>query len=263
MHHFKDKVAIVTGGAQGIGQGIAERLASDGALVAILDLQQEKAEEVAKAIEARGGRAIAVKMDITNRDDVKKAVKKVEETFDKVDILVNNVGWDKAMPFIDCPEELWDKVIDINLTGQIAITRAVLDGMVSRKYGKIVNIASTAGVVGTPRTAEYSGAKAAVIGFTRCLAKEVGQYGINVNCISPGPIATGTYPKTEEIWEKRRQTMVRPCSGAHRRGECRRVHIWSSLGESHEHADNISHERMDQWQRIYLWTGESPVLILA
>lgn len=190
MHHFKDRVAIVTGGAQGIGQGIAERLASDGALVAILDIQLEKAEGVARAIEARGGRAIAVRMDITDKDDVKKAVKKVEETFKRVDILVNNVGWDKAMPFIECPEELWDRVININLTGQIAITRAVLDGMISRKYGKIINISSDSGRVGSSGEAVYSACKGGIIAFTKTLARELVRYSINVNCVSPGPADT-------------------------------------------------------------------------
>lgn len=199
MHHFKDKVAIVTGGAQGIGQGIAERLAVDGAAVAILDMQKEKAEEVARAIKAKGGRAIAVKMDITDSEDVKRAVREVEKEFGRVDILVNNAGWDKAMPFIELPEELWDRIIAINLRGQLTITRAVLDGMISRKYGKIIYISSDAGRTGSSGEAVYSACKGGIIAFTKTMARELIRYKINVNCVAPGPADT---PFLEEVGKK-------------------------------------------------------------
>jgi len=190
MRRFDRKIAIVTGGAQGIGAGIARRLADEGAMVAILDIQLEKATGVAKAIESKGGKAIALKMDIADSDDVKRAVKEVEGKFGRLDILVNNAGWDKVAPFIELPEEVWDKIIAINLRGPIAITRAVLDGMVSRNYGKIVNIASDAGRVGSSGESVYSACKGGIIAFTKTLARELVRYNINVNVVCPGPSDT-------------------------------------------------------------------------
>ena len=207
MQRLENRIAIVTGGAQGIGQAIAERLASEGAAVAILDIQEEKAAEVARAIEAGGGQALAVRMDITDGDDVKRAVRTVEEKFGRVDILVNNAGWDKGMPFIELPEDICDRIIAINLRGQIAITRAVLDGMISRKYGKIVNISSDAGRVGSSGEAVYSACKGGLIALTKTLARELVRYGINVNAVSQGPadtpfIADLIPPKLREALEK-------------------------------------------------------------
>ena len=190
MRRFDRKIAIVTGGAQGIGTGIARRLADEGAMVAILDIQLEKATGVAKAIESKGGKAIALKMDIADSDDVKRAVKEVEGKFGRLDILVNNAGWDKIAPFIELPEEVWDKIIAINLRGPIAVTRAVLDGMVSRNYGKIVNIASDAGRVGSSGESVYSACKGGIIAFTKTLARELVRYNINVNVVCPGPSDT-------------------------------------------------------------------------
>lgn len=190
MERFQDKVAIVTGGAQGIGEAIASRLASEGAAVAILDIQYEKAQAVANDIVAKGGKAIAVKMDIADSHEVKRAVKEVEYKLGKVDILVNNAGWEKAGPFIELTEELWDKVIAINLRGHITITRAVLDGMINRNYGKIVNIASDAGRAGSSGESVYSACKGGIIAFTKTLARELLRYNILVNCVSPGPIDT-------------------------------------------------------------------------
>lgn len=190
MSRFEGKVAIVTGGAQGIGEAIARRLASEGAQVAILDIQPDKAEKVAADIAAGGGRALAMEMDITKNQDVKQAVKEVEEKWGKIDVLINNAGWDKAAPFIQLTEEIWDKVIAINLRGPIAMTRAVLDGMISRKYGRIVNIASDAGRVGSTGESVYSACKGGIIAFTKTLARELVRYNILVNCVCPGPTDT-------------------------------------------------------------------------
>ena len=190
MERLKDKVAIITGGAQGIGEAITRRLASEGAAVAILDIQHEKAQAVADDIRAQGRNAIAVKMDITDSQNVKQAVKEVEDKLGKVDILVNNAGWDKVAPFIELTEELWDKVIAINLRGPITVTRAVLDGMTSRNYGKIVNIASDAGRVGSSGESVYSACKGGIIAFTKTLARELIRYNILVNCVCPGPTDT-------------------------------------------------------------------------
>lgn len=190
MERFKGKVAIITGGAQGIGEAITRRLASEGATAAILDIQHEKAQVVADDIGARGGNAIAVKMDIADSQDVKQAVKEVEAKLGKVDILVNNAGWDKVAPFIELTEELWDRVIAINLRGPITVTRAVLDGMINRNYGKIVNIASDAGRVGSSGESVYSACKGGIIAFTKTLARELIRYNILVNCVCPGPTDT-------------------------------------------------------------------------
>ena len=190
MERFKDKVAIVTGGAQGIGEAIARQLAGEAANVAILDIQHEKAQAVADGLGSKGGSAVAVKMDITDSQSVKRAVKEVEDRFGRVDILVNNAGWDRAMPFIQLPEELWDRIIAVNLRGPIAVTRAVLDGMISRNSGKIVNIASDAGRVGSSGESVYSACKGGIIAFTKTLAREIIRYNILVNCICPGPTDT-------------------------------------------------------------------------
>ncbi len=190
MERFKDKVAIITGGAQGIGEAIARRLANEGAQVAILDIQHEKAQVVAEDIGAKGGSAIAVGTDITDSQGVKRAVKEVEDRFGKVDILVNNAGWDKVAPFVELDQELWDRIIAINLRGPMTVTRAVLDGMIKRNYGKIVNIASDAGRVGSSGESVYSACKGGIIAFTKTLARELLRYNILVNCVSPGPTDT-------------------------------------------------------------------------
>lgn len=190
MERFKDKVAVVTGAAQGIGEAIARKLAREDAKVAILDIQRDKARLVAESINSEGGSAIAEDMDITDSPDIKRAIKKVEKKFGRIDILVNNAGWDKAAPFIELDEELWDKVIAINLRGPIAVTRAVLDGMVSRNYGRIVNIASDSGRVGSSGESVYSACKGGIIAFTKTLARELVRYNILLNCVSPGPTET-------------------------------------------------------------------------
>jgi len=190
MERFKDRVAIVTGGAQGIGEAIVRRLASEGATVAIMDIQWEKAQQVAEDIVAKSGKALAVKMDIADSQDVKRAVKEVKDRLGQIDILINNAGWDKAAPFVQLSEELWDKIIAINLRGPITITRAVLDVMIDRKYGRIVNIASDAGRVGSTGESVYSACKGGIIAFTKTLARELIRYNILVNCVCPGPTDT-------------------------------------------------------------------------
>lgn len=190
MERVKGKLAIVTGAAQGIGEAIARRLSGEGAAVAILDIQYEKAQVVARDIEVKGGKAIAVRMDITDSPAVKRAVKEVQDAFGRVDILVNNAGWDKAAPFVQLEEELWDRIIAINLRGHLTVTRAVLDGMIKRNYGRIVNIASDAGRAGSSGESVYSACKGGMIAFTKTLARELVRYNILVNCVCPGPTDT-------------------------------------------------------------------------
>ena len=187
---FKGKVAIVTGGARGIGKAIAVGLAKEGATVVVADLLEDLAKETVQEIKASGGQAIPLKMDITNSKQVKPAIEQVIKQCGKIDVLVNNAGWDKIEPFVQSTEETWDKVISINLKGPVIVTRAVIDNMIQNKYGRIVNIASDAGRVGSSGEAVYSACKGGIIAFSKALARELVRYNIAVNSIAPGPTET-------------------------------------------------------------------------
>jgi 3-oxoacyl-[acyl-carrier protein] reductase len=190
---LENRVAIVTGGAQGIGRAIALGLAKEGADVALADIDSEPASKVVDEITDLGRKAIAIKTDVSKNEEAKLMAKTALDEFGKIDILVNNAGQsarERRAFFSESTEEVWDFVINLNLKGVRNCTRAVINHMIERRSGKIVNIASCAGVVGDAGSVDYSAAKAGVIGFTRALAKEVASYGINVNCVSPGPIKT-------------------------------------------------------------------------
>jgi 2-hydroxycyclohexanecarboxyl-CoA dehydrogenase len=190
MLDFKGKIAIVTGGGSGIGRAIATRLAAQGAAVAIADVNAEAAATVAREVGAAGGRALAVRCDITVPADVRAAVGSVQGTLGPVDILVNNAGWDRVEPFVKGEGATWDLLLAINLRGPIEMTRAVLDGMIERQRGRICFLASDAGRSGSSGEAVYSAAKGGVIAFSKTLARELARYGIGVNCVSPGPTDT-------------------------------------------------------------------------
>ena len=190
MFELTDKVAIVTGGARGIGRGICEALARQGAKIAIADLLIDEAVAVAADIENAGGRAIAVKTDITDLASVQAMVAAVKETFGPVDILVNNAGWDRMKPFMKTTTDFWSRVIDINFKGVLNTTYAVAKDMIHRNAGKIINIASDAARVGSMGEAVYAGAKGAVISFSKTMARELARNKINVNVICPGPTPT-------------------------------------------------------------------------
>ena len=200
---LKDKVAIVTGGAQGIGKAISKRLATDGASVAILDLKANEGEATAKEI---GAQALFCKTDCTKKGEVDASVAKAIEKFGKVDILVNNIGWALPTFFIEEDDAYWDKVIAVNSKTQLLVTHAVLKDMTKRKGGKIVNIASDAGRVGQMQGVVYSLCKAGVIGFTKGLAREVARYQISVNCVCPGPTDTQLFE--EAINPKIKETFI-------------------------------------------------------
>lgn len=187
---FAGRVGVVTGSGRGIGRGIALGLAEQGGTVVVVDVDVKSAEAVVKEIEAMGGKAMAAKVDITKSAEVNDMVAKVIEKYGKIDILVNNVGWNKVKPFVTGDEELWDKVIAINLKGPIICCRAVVDNMMQNNYGKIVNVSSDAGRVGSTGESVYSAAKGGVITFTKTLAREMARYKVNVNCVSPGPSDT-------------------------------------------------------------------------
>lgn len=194
---LKDKVAIVTGGGQGIGRGIALKLAQKGANVAIADLNLETANEVAGEVKALGRQAIAIKTDVTSSASVNQMVQQVLSDLGTVDILVNNAGFvsPSMTPFINETEEYWEKVIAVCFNGVIFCSRAVVDTMIAKKSGKIVNIASDAGRVGQFGQAVYSGAKGGVIAFAKALAREVARYTVNVNCVAPGATNTPAFAK--------------------------------------------------------------------
>jgi 2-hydroxycyclohexanecarboxyl-CoA dehydrogenase len=187
---LKEKVAIVTGAAGGIGRAIALRFGSLGARVAVVDLKEVEGKETAALLEKEGNGGLFFKTDITDLVQVQEMVKNTLSAWGKVDILVNNAGWDRIEPFLKNTPDFWDKVIAINLKGPICCTRAVLDHMVERKYGKIVNISSDAGRVGSSGEAVYSACKGGIIAFTKTIARETARYAINVNCVCPGATDT-------------------------------------------------------------------------
>lgn len=187
---LKDQIAIITGAGSGIGRAIALKFSQNGAKVVIADRNVELAQETLKMIVKEGNDAISLKVDVTEYLQVKGMVDKAIDSYGKIDILVNNAGWEKFGLFIDTKPDYWDKIIKLNLMGQVYCTRAVLDNMVRRKKGAIVNIASDAGRNGFRGEVIYSAAKGGVIAFTKALSKEMGEYGIRLNSIAPGPIET-------------------------------------------------------------------------
>ena len=187
---MSNRVAMVTGGAQGIGKGIAAALAAEGFRVAVADLNLTAAEQTAKEITAAGGTAIAVEIDVTRTAAVESAVKAIEAALGPVEVVVNNAGWDDFMPFVKTTEEFWDKILDINFKGALRVIKAVVPGMMDRGFGRVINIGSDAGRVGSSLEAVYSGAKGGIIAFTKTLAREVAAKGVTANTVCPGPTDT-------------------------------------------------------------------------
>ncbi len=185
---LKGKTVIITGGGSNIGRGIVLAFANEASNVVIADIDEKQAQKVANEANAlgKGSRTIAIKTDITKLDSVEAMVKKTLETFGKIDVLVNNVGYDEVKFFIESTPEFWDKIIALNYRGDLNCTKTVLPHMIERKSGKIVNIASDAGRMGEFKESVYAGCKGGVIAFSKAVAREVGRYGINVNVICPG-----------------------------------------------------------------------------
>ncbi|MFP5476956.1 MAG: SDR family oxidoreductase [Gammaproteobacteria bacterium] len=198
------RVAVVTGGARGIGAETARVLAAEGAKLVVSDVDLAAAEVVAGEIQAQGGQAIAVRCDVANETEVKQMAAAGVEAFGSVDILVNNAGFNRDRYLTKMTEPEWDAVMDVVLKGAFHCSRAVLPGMMERNWGRIVNIASRS-VFGNPGQTNYSAAKMGLIGFTRALSLEQAKYGITVNAVAPGFVETDamralpTYPKLREL----------------------------------------------------------------
>jgi 3-oxoacyl-[acyl-carrier protein] reductase len=191
MTLLKDKVAIVTGASRGIGRAIAIELATQGAIVVVnYASSSAAAEAVVTEITTAGGQAIALQADVSKVEQVDALVNAVMEKFKRVDILVNNAGITRDTLLLRLKPEDWQAVIDLNLTGVFLCTRAVSKIMLKQRSGRIINITSVAGQMGNPGQANYSAAKAGVIGFTKTVAKELASRGITVNAVAPGFIAT-------------------------------------------------------------------------
>jgi 2-hydroxycyclohexanecarboxyl-CoA dehydrogenase len=213
MRGLKGKTAIVTGAGSGIGRAIALRLAAEGVTVGVFDIRPEAATETVDAIEATGGKAVSATCDITDYATVTAAVASFEAaTGAGTDILVNNAGWDTPMPFLKTDEAFWKKVVAINYFGPLHMTHAVGQGMAARKAGRVINIASDAGRVGSSGEVVYSGCKGATIAFGKALAREVARNNITINNVCPGPTDTpamDAFVGTGEQGQKIRDSMVR------------------------------------------------------
>ncbi|MEM7759480.1 MAG: 3-oxoacyl-[acyl-carrier-protein] reductase [Cyanobacteria bacterium P01_A01_bin.40] len=217
LQHLKDKVAVVTGASRGIGKAAALALASQGAKVVVnYARSSEAAEATVQEISAAGGEAIALQADVSQVEAVDNLVKSTLDKFGRIDVLVNNAGITKDTLLLRMKPEQWQAVIDLNLTGVFLCTKAVSKTMLKQRSGRIINIASVAGQMGNPGQANYSAAKAGVIGFTKTVAKELANRGVTVNAVAPGFIETdmthdlksdeiikfiplGRYGKAEEV----------------------------------------------------------------
>jgi len=188
--NLKGKVALVTGGAQGIGKAIAVKLAKEGADVVIADIDIDLAQSVLAEMKTWGVSAVALKADVSNSHEVEDLVRKVQERFPTLDILVNNAGITKDALLVRVSEEDWDRVLRVNLKGAFNLTKSVAKVMMKQKSGKIVNITSVIGMMGNVGQASYAASKAGLIGFTKSTAKELAARGITVNAVAPGYILT-------------------------------------------------------------------------
>lgn len=186
--YLKDKVALITGAGSGIGRTTALFLAEEGTKVCCADLFEERTQETARMIKERGGQAIHVACDVRDYDQVTRMVKQVIGTYGRMDILINSAGVAAGGLFSDTEPQGWAQELTINLNGTMNCCRAAIEHMIPRNYGKIVNLASDAGKVGEKRMTVYGASKGGVIGFTKCLAVEMGRFKINVNAVSPGVV---------------------------------------------------------------------------
>lgn len=207
---FKGKTALVTGAAVGIGRATAVKLAREGARLVLVDVDEKKLCDVQKEIEKYTRDVLVIPCDVSDEESVYRAVDKAREAFGTIDILVNNAAlWRCWDTFLNTPTDAWRKFIDVNIMGVVYFTKAVLSGMLENGYGKIINVASVAGVYGNANMVHYSTTKGALISMTRALAKEVADKGVYVNCVSPGSVSPSDNPDMDYTEESELSFMGR------------------------------------------------------
>ncbi|WP_437769874.1 SDR family NAD(P)-dependent oxidoreductase [Sorangium sp. So ce281] len=182
---LEGRIALVTGGGRGIGRAIAERLAQGGARVAVAGRTQAEIEETAAAI---GG--VAVRLDVGDREGAPPAIAALEAQLGRIDVLVNNAGVAESAPFDRTSDALWDRMLAVNVTGAFALCRALIPKMIARGFGRVVNVASTAGLVGCAYSTAYCASKHALVGMTRAIALEIARTPVTINCVCPGWVST-------------------------------------------------------------------------
>lgn len=195
---LNDRIAIVTGAASGIGAATARTMAAAGATLYLGDIDEDGGANTARGIDEAGGKATFIRLDVTDDASIAAFADQVESAAGRIDVLANVAGWGRTEPFVDNTPEFWDQLVSLNFFGPIKMCRAVVAGMFERRLGRIVNVASDAGRVGSLGEAVYSGTKGGVIGFTKALAREAARYQVTVNCVCPGPTDTPLMAKVPE-----------------------------------------------------------------
>jgi 2-hydroxycyclohexanecarboxyl-CoA dehydrogenase len=221
--NFENEAAVVTGAGSGIGLATASAFAGAGARVAVADIDAQAGDAAARSICDAGGEARFFQVDVTDQRSVDALRGAVLEWQPAVGIVANVAGWGKVQPFVENTPDFWRKVVDLNLMGPIGVTRAFLDGMIERNSGKVVVVSSDAGRVGSLGETVYAAAKGGAIAFTKSLAREMARFGINVNCVCPGPTDT---PLLAAVPEKHREAFIRATP-------------MRRLGKPHEVADAV------------------------
>ncbi|MDD8030424.1 MAG: 3-oxoacyl-[acyl-carrier-protein] reductase [Acidobacteriota bacterium] len=199
---FKEKVTLITGASQGIGEAIAEEFGRAGATVVLVDIQKGKLDQVASRLAGMGIRAIAYEADVTKSSQVTEVTEEAIKSQGRIDHLINNAGITRDSLLLRMKEEDWDSVVGVNLKGSFNFTRAVLKHMFSARYGRIVNISSVVGLMGNFGQSNYAASKAGLIGFSKSVAREVATRGITVNCVAPGYIGTSMTEKLSQDVQK-------------------------------------------------------------